>query len=117
MGAQRAAAGARARLVNDAAACTAQHRPGLGASGLLKPALPAAGHPTHSLTLLPHHPPTLLHLQDIEERLGVRIRFFVGYPHKRSDRVEQELQAEMREVRAAQFILRLDQWDRLAGAQ
>lgn len=32
--------------------------------------------------------------------MGVRIRFFVGYPHKRSDRVEQELQAEMREVGA-----------------
>lgn len=38
-------------------------------------------------------------LQDIESQLGVRIRFFVGLPHKASDRVEKELQAEMREVR------------------
>lgn len=43
-------------------------------------------------------------MQDIESRVGVRIRFFVGYSHKRSDRVEQELQAEMREVRAGLVV-------------
>lgn len=46
----------------------------------------------------PPQPRLPARLQDIEARLGVRIRFFVGYPHKRSDRVEQDLQAEMREV-------------------
>jgi hypothetical protein len=37
-------------------------------------------------------------LDEVEARLGVRIRFFLGYSQQKGDSVEKELQAEMREV-------------------
>lgn len=37
-------------------------------------------------------------LVDIEQRLGVRIRFFVGYSQQKGDKVEKDLQEEMKQV-------------------